>query len=88
MSEAKIQTSRREAYVVSPADGIEGDRVDVLVENERERDGEVENGETLGTEREGQDFNGVGDDKRGEGNTMDEAISSMWYHQSRGVTHS
>ncbi len=55
------------AYVVFPGDGIEGDRVDILVEDEGKGDGEVENRESFGTERVRQDLDSVGDDERGEG---------------------
>ena len=55
--------------VVLPGDVVERDRVDVLVEDEGEGDGEVEDVETLGTERVGQDLNSVGNNERGEGQT-------------------
>ena len=45
--------------VVAPLDGLEGDGVDVLVEEERAGDAVVEPGEALGAEAEGQDLRGV-----------------------------
>ena len=42
----------------------ESDGVDVLVEDEGAGDHEVEDRETLGTQVEGQDLDGVGDDER------------------------
>ena len=57
-------------HVVLPGDLAEGDGVDVLVEDDGEGDGEVEDVETLGTKRVGQDLNGVGDNERSEGNTV------------------
>jgi len=60
--------------VVLPPNGSEGDRVNVLVEDEGEGDDEVENVETLGTNRVGQDFDGVGDDERGEGNIVETVV--------------
>lgn len=50
-------------HVVLPSDGGQSDGISVLIEDERERDGEVEHGETLGTELERQDLDGVRDDK-------------------------
>lgn len=49
--------------IVLPANIVKGDGIDVLVEDERKGDGEVEDGEALGTNGEGQDLNGIGDDK-------------------------
>ena len=51
------------AYVVLPCNGIEGDGVDVLVENKGDGDDEVEDVETLGTETVWQDLDGVHDDE-------------------------
>lgn len=59
------------AYVVLPLKFVEGNRVNVLVEDEREGDGEVEHVETLGTESEGQDLDSVRDDERRESKTME-----------------
>ena len=50
-------------YVVSPADGLESNRVDVLVEDNRERDGEVEDVEALRAQAVRQDLDRVGDDE-------------------------
>jgi len=49
--------------VVLPGDGTKSDGVNVLVEDKREGDTEVEDVEALGTECVGQDLNGVGDNK-------------------------
>ena len=56
--------------VVLPAELREGDGVGVLIEDERERDGEVEHGETLGAELVGKNLDGVGDDKRTVGDVV------------------
>lgn len=61
--------------VVMPRDVLECDGVDVLVEDERQRDSEVEDRETLGADRVGQDFNGVGHDERSESNTRNKNVS-------------
>ena len=53
-------------YVVFPCNGIEGDRVDVLVEDERDRNDEVEDVETLSTKAVWQDLDSVHDDERRE----------------------
>ena len=50
-------------YVVFPADVVERDRVDILVEDERDGDGEVEHIEALRTDGEGQDLHGVRHDE-------------------------
>ena len=55
--------------VVLPAKLAKRDRVDVLVEDEGQRDDEVEDVEALGTECERQDFDRVRDDERREGET-------------------
>lgn len=52
--------------VVLPAELLERDGVDILVEDEGEGDGEVEDVETLGTEAVRKDLDGVGDDERSE----------------------
>lgn len=57
--------------VVLPGDVAESDRVDVLVEDEGERDDEVEDVETLGTEAVGKDLDGVGNDEGGERKTRE-----------------
>lgn len=46
-------------YVVFPLDGIKGDGVDVLIEDEGERNCEVEYCETFGSQCEWQDFDGI-----------------------------
>ena len=55
--------------VVLPLEAAERDRVDVLVEDDRDRDGEVEDVEALGTQAVGQDLDGVGDDEGRESKT-------------------
>ena len=57
--------------VVLPAKLLEGDGVDVLVEDEREGDGKVEGDEALGTEVVGQNLDGVRDNERGVGDTIE-----------------
>jgi len=52
--------------VVLPGDVIKSNGVDVLVENEGEGNGEVEDSETLCTYGEGQDLHGIGDDEGSE----------------------
>lgn len=49
---------------------IESNRVDILVEDERKRDSKVEDVETLRTDRERQNLDGVRDNKRGERNAV------------------
>lgn len=44
-----IPREKEDTYVVLPGNGTQGDRVDVLVEDNRQRDGEVEDVETLCT---------------------------------------
>lgn len=61
-------------YVVLPADGVKSDGVDVLIEDEGEGDRKVENGETLGTQCERKNLDGVRDNERGECET-DNAFS-------------
>ena len=61
--------------VVLPAQVAERAGVDVLVEDERERDGEVEDVEALGTEAVGQDLDGVRDDEGREGKTRSSYVS-------------
>ena len=56
--------------VVLPAELREGDGVGVLIEDERERDGEVEHGETLGAELVRKNLDGVGDDEGGVGDVV------------------
>lgn len=56
-------------HVVLPTNVAECDRVDILVEDERKRDGEVEDVETLGTEMERQNLDGIGNDQRSERKT-------------------
>ena len=53
-------------HVVLPAELGECDRVDVLVEYERERDREVEHVEALRAQRVRQDFNRIRDDEGAE----------------------
>ncbi len=55
----------------------ESDGVNVLVEDESQRDGEIENGKALGTDGERQDLNGVGHDKRGESDAETEVNKSV-----------
>lgn len=49
--------------VVLPLEGVKGDRVGILVENNGSHDGEIHRGETLGTNEEGKNFDGVGDEQ-------------------------
>jgi hypothetical protein len=51
---------------------LEGDRVDVLVEDEGDGDDEIEDVETLGAKVERQDLDGVRDDEGCEGDTRHE----------------
>ena len=59
----------RGTHVVLPGDRLERNGVDVLVEDERDGDREVEHVEALGTERVGENLDGVRDDEWGEGET-------------------
>lgn len=56
--------------VVFPCDMFECDGVDVLVEDEGKGNDEVEDVETLGTDGERQDFDGVGNDEGRESNIV------------------
>lgn len=49
--------------VVLPLEGVEGDGVGVLIEDDGTHDGEVHDSETLGTNEERQDLDGVGDEE-------------------------
>jgi hypothetical protein len=60
----KIAGSSKVTHIVLPRNVVKRNRVDVLVEDERERDGEVEDVEALGTNGERQDLDGVRDDER------------------------
>jgi len=60
--------------VVLPADVRKGDGVDILVEDEGQGDGEVEDVEALGTDVVGQNLDGVGDDERREGNVVETVV--------------
>jgi len=53
--------------IVFPCNSIKSNRVDVLVEDERKGNGEVEDGEALGAELVWQNLDSVGHDERGEG---------------------
>jgi hypothetical protein len=57
--------------VVLPSDVFEGDRIYILVEDEGEGDDKVEDVESLGADREREDFDSVGDDEWGEGNIVE-----------------
>jgi hypothetical protein len=60
--------------VVLPLDGTEGDGVDVLVEDEGDVDGQVHDDQTLGSDSEGQDLDGVGDEQRGHGQVVEGVV--------------
>ena len=64
------KVSERDTYVVLPADVLERNRVDVLVENEGDRDGQVEDVEALRTERVREDLKRVRDNERREGKAI------------------
>lgn len=57
-------------HVVLPAQLAERDGVDVLIEDEGQRDGEVEDGKALGAERVGQNFDSVADNEGREGDVV------------------
>lgn len=59
----------------------ESNRINVLIENEREGYREIEDGETLGTDGEGQNFNGIEDNKWAKSNTAD--MSALRIQQER-----
>jgi hypothetical protein len=67
----RIDRVKTNTHVVLPGKLVESDGVDVLVEDEGKRDGKVEDVEALGAEGEGQDLNGVRDDKWREGKTKE-----------------
>jgi hypothetical protein len=60
--------------VVLPLDGTESDGVDVLVEDEGDVDGQVHDDQTLGSDSEGQDLDGVGDEQRGHGQVVEGVV--------------
>lgn len=62
-------------HIVLPFDGIECDRVDILVEDKRQRDSEVEHVEALGPDVVRQNLDGVRYDERREGKTNEQAVS-------------
>lgn len=67
---SRLDRQKRITYVVLPANGIECDRVNILVEDQRHGDREVEDVETLCTDREWQDLDGVRNDEWGERKTV------------------
>ena len=70
---AKRKCSKWASWSITQKQGVhtESNRINVLVENEGEGYREVEDGETLGTDGERQDLNGVEDNERTESNTAD-----------------
>lgn len=56
-------------YIIFPGQMLKGDRVDILVEDEGEGNGKVEDGETLSAKLVGQDLNSVRYDEGREGET-------------------
>lgn len=76
--------------IVLPAQIIEGDGVNVLVEDEGKGDGEVEDAQTFCTEAVGQDFDCVSDDERAEGQTVMEKRQGLLkkHYQVRQRTRS
>jgi hypothetical protein len=60
--------------VVLPLDGSEGDGVDVLVKYEGDVDGQVHDDQTLGSDSEGQDLDGVGDEQGGHGQVVEGVV--------------
>ena len=60
--------------VVLPLDGTEGDGVDVLVEDEGDVDGQVHDDQTLGSDSEGQDLDGVGNEQGGHGQVVEGVV--------------
>lgn len=60
--------------VVLPLDGTESDGVDVLVEDEGDVDGQVHDDQTLGSDSEGQDLDGVGDEQGGHGQVVEGVV--------------
>lgn len=53
---------------------VHGDRVDLVVHNERDVDGDVHDHHTLGAELEGQDLDGVGDEQTGPGEGVADTV--------------
>lgn len=70
---AKRKCSKWASWSITQKQGVhtESNRINVLVENEGEGYREVEDGETLGTDGERQNLNGVEDNERTESNTAD-----------------
>ena len=63
-------------YVVLPANGLEGDGVDVLVEDKGDRDREVEHVVALCTEREWEDLERVRNDERRECKATEDSLAT------------
>lgn len=57
--------------VVLPLEGLEGDGVGVLIEDDGTHDGEIHDGETLCTDEERQDLDGVRDEERSIGDGVE-----------------
>jgi len=76
LNEEEVEEDKLEAEpgdvdnVVFPSKLVKGDGVDILIENERQRDGEVEEGESLCSDGVRKNFDGVGDNERGEGDVV------------------
>lgn len=57
--------------VVLPLEGIQGDGVGILIEDDSSHDGEVHHGKTLGTDEEWKNFDGVGHEQWSVGNGVE-----------------
>ena len=61
-------------HVILPSHGFESDRVGVLVEDEGAVDSQVHDHETLCTNAEGQNFDGVADEEGRHGDVVEEVV--------------
>lgn len=82
-----LSNKKDETYVVLPADGVESDGVDILIENEGDGDRELEYVEALCAKCEWQDLDGVRDDERAKCETVDESIRGTLSERSNTYSY-
>lgn len=63
--------------VILPAQPLERNGVDVLVEDEGQADGETHDGESLGADGERQNLDGVGDQQGGIGDIVEGVVEEL-----------
>jgi len=91
LTEVDVDKLEGEPYdvdeVVLPAELLEGNGVDVLVEDERKRNGEVEDDEALSTELVRENLDGVRDDQRCVGDAKNNKVRPSNCNEACGRTH-